>query len=40
MPGIKQYSLLNAFAERLGLEPSYPYSDCLTARQNKTNETL
>ncbi len=27
-------------AERYGLEPSYPYNDCLTPRLNETNETV
>jgi len=40
MPGIKKDSLVNAFAERSGLEPSYPYNDCLTSRLNETNETV
>ncbi len=30
---------LELLAERSGLEPSYPYNDCLTSRLNETNET-
>lgn len=35
-----QVSENEGYAERLGLEPAYPYNDCLTPRLNKTNETV